>query len=1395
MRLRLVASFLVVLVSAFLVLSLSWTGETDPAASAGPADGAVPGGGRGPAIAGVADHPVAKFALPAPSMRGPRSSAGLAGPGADARAPVLAAPQADRSRQPEPGSLAVTRRGRRAAGPDATASRSALPAPPPGRQRDGDALGAPAGQPIHVPAEAIDLLALGSRALVPAGPPDAANRAGAGTVRAAPWTADQLLANPTHMNDEYVAVEASGTTGNLFAVFAATDLGGGDRDIYIARSVDLGQTWTTVKMPTFSLDESMPDLAIDAAGYLYVVWVRSDGVLIRARSAGPEDIHSWAYVQAFVVGEPIAVPSIAVSGAGDFARVFIACSWYTVNWDWWQHEYTLLWLFSTNGGQTVAYDYLLPDGHQDLWPVVAMHGATVYMVNGEQDPYTGRIRILAAADALSGSFADYIDLTQGSPMSNGFPSVAADGPNVHVVYQLDWDAGPGGIDGDVMYVFSWDGLATAYGPYAIMATTSESVGPQITTRGGLVGCVWLEAPAGGDEFHLAARQAPLDGHPDYWGGVEQVTDLPMVVPQFRAAAVAAGGALAGGAPAGPLAAVWMDRRDFAAQGFNLYTSRRPLMPNLVPFTPPGWQSPLVVSMVPGQREDGPIAAGYPAYASLAVANLGLAAAAGPVAVELKRGSELLGAWNVPGGLPAGAYAAAEDQVVTLPAGLHTLHLRVDPAGTIPESDETDNVHVKDVWVLSGDPHLALSPSSLYLAAEGPDGAPLALRSAEAGGPVIEARLQDAMSRAGATERLRVVVGPSQRPDPADLARRGRRGARRALEAQVARYAAAVAPLLAASGKGGGGAPEDPALRPLWLSGELAGRLTSVEIEALAASPEVGLIWLDDQLSERYGAGGEPVAPRNPARRLEAASPAGGPSTAAYVAAVPTVPWHLQMLGAPDVWAAGFTGSGVLVGHTDSGVAWDHPDLAGRLWDGLPDYPHHGYDFLDDDLDPYDDGAGGFWHGTHTAGLIVSAGHGVAPGARVLVTRCVPGYYQDLVAALQFCLDHGCHVISTSAGWTQPGDALRSANRSNAEIMLAMGVPWIVAAGNGDNQGGHLPAPHDISSPGDSPEPAYGAGGHSAVIAVGAVAQNAQLWSSSSLGPAAWNVAGNPAHADYPYPPGLVKPDLVAPGVSVTSTIGGGGHAAYSGTSMATPLVAGATALLLQANPTLAPANLAEVLATTSQDLGAAGRDNQFGAGLVDLPAALAALPANTTAVVWARNVGAVPLLIESISTAAGWLQPLPASGAVAPGDSLRVNVTWDASGLAEGIHQATIAFVSNDPRGTVQLPVVLTVGQVAPVQDLVPAPAAAALSVYPNPFNPATTVRFDLPVAGHVTLRVFDARGRLVRDLLRAQRPAGRHEAAWDGRDETGRACAAGVYLVRLASGDDVRVGRMLLVR
>lgn len=98
--------------------------------------------------------------------------------------------------------------------------------------------------------------------------------------------------------------------------------------------------------------------------------------------------------------------------------------------------------------------------------------------------------------------------------------------------------------------------------------------------------------------------------------------------------------------------------------------------------------------------------------------------------------------------------------------------------------------------------------------------------------------------------------------------------------------------------------------------------------------------------------------------------------------------------------------------------------------------------------------------------------------------------------------------------------------------------------------------------------------------------------------------------------------------------------------------------------------------------------------------------------------------------------------------------------------------------------------------DVPPTPLANALvDVRPNPFNPRTTVTFDLAAAVHAQLAVYDLRGALVRSLVDAELPAGRHTAAWDGCDQTGQSVASGVYVARFAAGSVRDMKRMVLIR
>ena len=92
-------------------------------------------------------------------------------------------------------------------------------------------------------------------------------------------------------------------------------------------------------------------------------------------------------------------------------------------------------------------------------------------------------------------------------------------------------------------------------------------------------------------------------------------------------------------------------------------------------------------------------------------------------------------------------------------------------------------------------------------------------------------------------------------------------------------------------------------------------------------------------------------------------------------------------------------------------------------------------------------------------------------------------------------------------------------------------------------------------------------------------------------------------------------------------------------------------------------------------------------------------------------------------------------------------------------------------------------------------PAGFRIDSRPNPFTVSTTIRWELPHATSVTLRIFDVQGKLVRVLRDGPTESGPGGATWDGRDRAGRRAPAGVYFYRVSAGDVMRTGRLVLLR
>lgn len=321
-----------------------------------------------------------------------------------------------------------------------------------------------------------------------------------------------------------------------------------------------------------------------------------------------------------------------------------------------------------------------------------------------------------------------------------------------------------------------------------------------------------------------------------------------------------------------------------------------------------------------------------------------------------------------------------------------------------------------------------------------------------------------------------------------------------------------------------------------------------------------------------------------------------------------VAWGVDKINAPEVWALGYEGQGVIVGVIDTGVDYTHSDLGSNMWHDTPAGYHYGYNFYGsgDPLNPMDDNG----HGTHCAGTVAGMGAagtetGVAPSATIMALRIYyyTGGFPTWIQGMEFAAEHGASVLSMSLGTTPVGNAtLRTAE----ENVLLAGIYHSVAAANSGPGSGTIRASGDCPPPWFHPDQTF-QGGQTAVVTVGATDSNDGIASFSSRGPVTWWLGVSPWN-DYGDTTPLIKPDISGPGVDVLSAQLGGGYTTMSGTSMATPHLAGVAALLLSINPELTVAQLDSLIETTSIDLGTAGKDNSYGAGRVDAyQAALAAL--------------------------------------------------------------------------------------------------------------------------------------------------------------------------------------------
>ncbi|MBD3220640.1 Omp28-related outer membrane protein [bacterium] len=150
--------------------------------------------------------------------------------------------------------------------------------------------------------------------------------------------------------------------------------------------------------------------------------------------------------------------------------------------------------------------------------------------------------------------------------------------------------------------------------------------------------------------------------------------------------------------------------------------------------------------------------------------------------------------------------------------------------------------------------------------------------------------------------------------------------------------------------------------------------------------------------------------------------------------------------------------------------------------------------------------------------------------------------------------------------------------------------------------------------------------------------------------------------------------------------------------------------------------------------------------------------------------------------------------ATEPGEQVRT-VVVPLDGAWQRDQLRVTAYVQDRATGEVQNAATLRLADTATAAPSVPGPTLT-VRAYPSPFNPQTRIRFELPAAGPVDVRVHDLAGRVVRTLVDgARRPAGTHEVVWRGRDDRGRALSSGVYLVRVRAGGEIGWGKVVLAK
>jgi subtilisin family serine protease len=509
---------------------------------------------------------------------------------------------------------------------------------------------------------------------------------------------------------------------------------------------------------------------------------------------------------------------------------------------------------------------------------------------------------------------------------------------------------------------------------------------------------------------------------------------------------------------------------------------------------------------------------------------------------------------------------------------------------------------------------------------------------------------------------------------------------------------------------------------------------------------------------------------------------------------PGIETGLKVIGADKMWRLGFKGGGRIVMSIDNGVDGNHPALNYK-WRGLSVPWYHAW--LDGDGSSFPTYCSN--HGTHTMGIMCGLGKatgdtiGVAQDAYWISAKrsCSGDYSHFAITAFQWAMDPDSNSAThdfpdvISCSWNSDdstGSECNGVFKSTLITLETAGIAVVFSAGNSGPTALTITSPKNINTNVVNS------------FCVGSVNGNNIAYPISGFSSRGPSICGGTGSL-------LIKPEVVAPGENVRSSVLNGQYDVLSGTSMAAPHVAGSVALLKSFAPNLTGKQILLGLYYSAADLGTPGEDNIYGMGLINVYNAMIALGpqiihtslSDTIDVNGPYKVSAsiTSSLITNINPDTSRVILYYSRNSATVTDSVKMfrsagNIFYayiPGNGLPALYRYFIRVYDSLSVRG--QSPAdapftvysfnsgVVNVGNIEP--DI---PSKFELNQnYPNPFNPASIISFELPVATFVKLEIFDLTGKQIVTLFEGDKNAGYYSVIFNSIN-----FASGIYFYRLST-------------